>query len=230
MLLADRLSLNLEAPHHKALSKLAPNKDFQSDLINPLTQIHKYRQTLSPARAWKGRWPSTTTQFVVGAAGETDQELLSATQQLHQKAGIQRAYYSSFSPFESTPLANLPPSPPLREFRLYQAFFLTRDYGFHPSEFTYDSSGNLPLNMDPKIFWAENNLKGNPLEINTAPPTALLRIPGLGPTRVKQILKLREKEKLNSSHSLLKMKLLSPKSLPYLLINGKQPPLQAELL
>ena len=69
MLLADRLSVNLEAPHATALAVLAPQKDLESDLLAPLKWIHDIRHTNLPNKAWQGKWPSSTTQFVVGAAG-----------------------------------------------------------------------------------------------------------------------------------------------------------------
>ncbi len=79
MLIADRLSVNLEAPHSKALAVLAPQKDMATDLLAPLKWIQEIRSKKSPSRAWKGKWPSSTTQFVVGAAGETDLDILSTT-------------------------------------------------------------------------------------------------------------------------------------------------------
>ena len=79
MHLADRLSVNLEAPHAAALAILAPQKDLESELLAPLRWIHEIRRTTPPNKAWQGKWPSSTTQFVVGAAGETDLDLLSTT-------------------------------------------------------------------------------------------------------------------------------------------------------
>ena len=125
MLLADRLSVNLEAPHSKALAVLAPQKDLASDLLAPLKWIQEIRRNKPPSQAWKGKWPSSTTQFVVGAAGETDLDILSTTAFLHKSSGISRAYFSSFNPIQGTPLENKKPSPPRREFRLYQAFFFS---------------------------------------------------------------------------------------------------------
>jgi len=223
MLLADRLSVNLEAPHARALSMLAPGKHLQEDLINPLLWIEKIRREKASQRAWNNRWPSSTTQFVVGAAGEKDLDLLLMTEKLSQDAGITRAYFSSFNPIIDTPLENLEPPPLLREFRLYQAFFLLRDYGFTGEDLIFSKSGNLPLDQDPKFAWAEHNLLHDPIEINTAPKTRLMRVPGIGPTRADQIIFLRKINPIKSISSLQKMKLISPKSSPFLLVNGKSP-------
>jgi predicted DNA-binding helix-hairpin-helix protein len=70
-----------------------------------------------PTNCARSVWPSSTTQFVVGAADETDLELLTTTEYLHRNAGLARAYFSGFAPVDDTPLENRPPSPPLRERR-----------------------------------------------------------------------------------------------------------------
>jgi predicted DNA-binding helix-hairpin-helix protein len=223
MLIADRLSVNLEAPHSKALAVLAPQKDLATDLLAPLKWIQEIRSKKSPSRAWKGKWPSSTTQFVVGAAGETDLDILSTTAFLHKNSGISRAYYSSFNPIQGTPLENMAPSHPRREFRLYQAFFLLRDYGFTIEDLNYQNSGYLPLEKDPKSAWADQHLLHQPLEINLAPREQLLRVPGLGPKRVENILSLRRKECLKSYTKLKKLRLITEKTAPYILLNGKSP-------
>jgi len=229
MLLADRLSVNLEAPHPDALAILAPQKDLESDLLAPLKWIQDIRSTKPPTAAWKGKWPSSTTQFVVGAAGESDLDILSTTSYLHKNSGIARAYYSSFNPIQDTPLENLAPSHPRREFRLYQAFFLLRDYGFTIEDLNYQHSGNLSLDKDPKTDWAEHHLLHHPLEINQAPREQLLRIPGLGPKRVERILNLRRMERLKSYTKLKKLRLITDKTAPYILLDGKSPARQLAL-
>ena len=223
MLLADRLSVNLEAPHADALAILAPQKDLATDLLAPLNWIQEIRRNKPPSRAWKGKWPSSTTQFVVGAAGETDLDILSTTAFLHKNSGISRAYYSSFNPIQGTPLENMAPSHPRREFRLYQAFFLLRDYGFMLEDLNYQNSGYLPLEKDPKSAWADQHLLHQPLEINHAPREQLLRVPGLGPKRVENILSLQRKERLKSYTKLKKLRLITEKTAPYILLNGKSP-------
>jgi len=229
MLLADRLSVNLEAPYAVALAKLAPQKDFHSDLLNQLQWIQEIRTEKSPDNAWKGSWPSSATQFVVGAAGETDLDLLSATENLYQQTKISRAYYSSFNPIEGTPLENHSPSPPKREFRLYQASFLLRDYGFSVEDLVYNEFGNLSLELDPKLAWADQHLLHRPLEINSASRSKLLRVPGIGPARADSILSLRRTHTIKSFTKLRKMNLITPISSPYILINGKSPALQPRL-
>jgi predicted DNA-binding helix-hairpin-helix protein len=227
MLLADRLSVNLEAPHPRGLSLIAPQKDFNNDLLQPLHWIKEIRATQTPHNAWKNTWPSSTTQFVVGAAGETDRDILAMTAYLHRTNQITRAYYSSFTPIQDTPLENLPPSSAQREQRLYQAFYLLSDYGFSLEELAYHQDGNLPLGTDPKLAWAIQNLLHQPVEINTAPRATLLRVPGLGPARVDKIINYRRQNKIKSFTLLHKIHLVELKSAPFLLINGRTVPQQA---
>jgi predicted DNA-binding helix-hairpin-helix protein len=166
---------------------------------------------------------------VVGAAGETDLDILSATQYLQRSAQISRAYFSSFNPIQGTPLEDLPPSPSTRELRLYQASYLLRDFGFSLEELVYKQSGNLSLNEDPKLAWANRHLKHRPVEVNTASRSALLRVPGLGPTRVDKILIQRRQGKIKSFAQLRKNHLADLKSAPFLLFNGKRAAQQARL-
>ena len=84
MQLTDRISVNLEAPNPERLSCLAPSKRFSDELLQPLGWIEEIRNNRPDQRGWGGRWPSSTTQFVVGAAGESDLEILSTVSRLHQ--------------------------------------------------------------------------------------------------------------------------------------------------
>ncbi|MCL4528609.1 MAG: hypothetical protein M1282_04270, partial [Chloroflexi bacterium] len=66
MQLADRVSVNLEAPNTERLSRLAPHKQFLDELLQPLKWVEEIRKSVPSYKGWNGRWPSTTTQFVVG--------------------------------------------------------------------------------------------------------------------------------------------------------------------
>ncbi len=72
MQLADRVSVNLEGPTQERLSALAPKKDFMGELLKMLQWAETIRQE-NPYQ----KLARTVTQFVVGAVGDTDQELLS---------------------------------------------------------------------------------------------------------------------------------------------------------
>src|SRR5438046_7119107 len=85
----------------------------------------------------------TVTQFVVGAVGDTDQELLSLSNRLYRQMGLTRAYYSGFHPVKQTPFENLAPTDPLREHRLYQASFLLRYDGWSVEDLSFLADGNV---------------------------------------------------------------------------------------
>lgn len=226
MQLSNRVSINLEAPGPERLASLAPSKTFYEELFQPLRWVEHIRRNQSSRLGWQGRWPSSTTQFVVGAAGESDLELLSLTSRLHQQTGLGRSYFSSFHPIQDTPLENLPGENPQREQRLYQASFLLRDYGFDVEDLPFESSGNLPLAGDPKLIWARQHLSQQPVEINRAGRAELLRIPGIGPTAVKAILQARSVSSLRSLADLHKIGVNPERARSFILLDGKRPPLQ----
>jgi predicted DNA-binding helix-hairpin-helix protein len=229
MMLADRVSINLEAPNTERLFKLAPRKEFTQELLQPLRWVQEIRASTSPARAWNHRWPSSVTQFVVGGAGESDLEILSTTEHLYRQLGLRRTYFSAFSPVPDTPLENLPPTSLQREHRLYQSSFLLRDYGFSLEELPFDPSGNLPAALDPKSAWAQVNLKENPVEVNRASRQELLRVPGFGQKGVNAILAARRQTPLKELADLRRIGVLSNRAAPFILLNGKRPAYQPAL-
>lgn len=222
MRLADRVSINLEAPNKERLSKLAPNKNFFEELVRPLKWVEEIRQSQPAYKGWNGRWPSTVTQFVAGGSDETDLELLSTTDWLMKNVRIKRAYYSAFFPIRDTPMENKAAVDPLREHRLYQASFLLRDYGFELENMPFLQDGNLPLPTDPKLAWAQQNLKEKPLEINQAERRELLRIPGIGPKGADAILKARRASKLRDLTSLRKLGIVTTRVAPFVLLDGRR--------
>jgi predicted DNA-binding helix-hairpin-helix protein len=223
--LADRVSVNLEAPNAERLATLAPRKDFGQGLMDPL------RRAARAIARGQGRWTKLglTTQFVVGAVGESDRELLTTTQRLYDDLRLARAYFSAFSPVPDTPLEEHPAAPPARQHRLYQSDFLMRHYGFRFDEFIFDTEDSLPLNMDPKIAWAQAHPERFPVEVNRAPKATLLRVPGIGPICARRILQARQQSKLFFLSDLRKLGVVTSRAAPYVLLNGKRPPLQLSL-
>lgn len=230
MQIADRVSINLEAPNPLRLEGLAPRKTFLEELLQPLRWVQEIRRTRLDPDVWNLRWPSSTTQFVVGATGETDLELLKTTAYLYTTLGLKRAYYSPFRPISDTPLENLPPESSRREQRLYQASYLLRDYGFSLDEIALDGEGRLPLDKDPKIGWAERNLAERPLEINRANRLDLLRIPGIGPRGVRAIVAARRRSVFRDLEDLKKIGVNAQRAAPYILLDGRRPVQQLRLL
>jgi len=222
MQLADRVSINLEAPNTARLANLAPNKTFIEELFRPLKWVDEIRRSEPAHRGWNGRWPSTVTQFVAGGSDESDLELLTTTDWLMKNVRLRRAYFSAFSPVRDTPMENKAAVDPMREHRLYQASFLLRDYGFDLEDMPFVQDGNLPLGTDPKLAWAEQNLKGKPLEVNRAERRELLRIPGIGPRGADAILRARRFGKLRDLTSLKKLGIVTKRVAPFVLLDGRR--------
>lgn len=229
MELVDRLSVNLEAPNDKRLALLAPKKDFFEELVRPLQWIDQIRKNERPFNNQKRRWPSAVTQIIVGGAEESDLEHLIISELLIKKYGLQRIYYSAFSPIADTPMEHLPAENPMRQHRLYQTSFLLRDYGFDMEEMPFDEDGNLPLAEDPKEAWAKSHLIHNPVELNVADREVLLRVPGIGPTGVRRILQARRQGTLSDISDLRHIGVPTKRLKPYVLLDGKRPSFQPPL-
>ncbi|HDN67698.1 MAG: putative DNA modification/repair radical SAM protein [Candidatus Latescibacterota bacterium] len=212
--LADRLSINLEAPTQKYLSRLSPDKQLQPQLLEQLKKIAIYH-SIHPLRA------GVTTQLVVGASGESDREILSLSQDLYRTYGLSRVYYSGFIPVRDTPLEQLPPCLPLRELRLYQADFLLRRYGFHTEELFFEEEKNLPLDKDPKLAWALNHPDRFPVELNTASFEELIRVPGIGRISAKRIIETRRVTRFKDLDQLRRVGAVTGRAQGFITLSGK---------
>jgi len=201
-LYADRMSVNIELPSEKSLKLLAPQKN-KADILKPMGLI-KHSIIESNEYKKKGfRVPKFTpggqsTQIMVGATNESDLSVISLTEGLYNTFGLKRVYYSAYVPVMQH--ANLPAiqtTPPLlKEHRMYQADWLLRYYGFKANELLDDLNPNFDIDLDPKAFWALNNLEKFPIEVNNSPFEILLRVPGIGVKSATRIIKSRRLCKL----------------------------------
>lgn len=204
--MASAVSVNIEAPGEKNFTLLSKNKNYLSDVIKPIKLISSLTQ-----KGEKFYGVKQTTQFVVGAAGEKDSEIVKYSWGLYKRLNLQRVYFSAYQrgaghsdlPGEFSPLSNMDML--TREHRLYQTDWLIRKYGFAEEEIPFDADGNLILDTDPKEVWAQNNPEFFPLNINRADKMELLRVPGLGHVTVDNIIKLRREGRISSMDSLGKM-------------------------
>jgi predicted DNA-binding helix-hairpin-helix protein len=217
MELADRVSVNLEAPNAPRLEQIAPGKLFDSELMTRLQWTEDLRRhSDGKLRA------SSTTEFVVGPAGERDVELLSATEYLHKQLKLARVYYSPFRPVSDTPLDNVVPTTETRKLRLYQASFLLRDYDFSVEELPFVGEGDLPQHTDPKRAWADEHLIHAPIEINTATRRDLMRVPGIGTTYAARIIAARRRGALRDLKDLHGLGIRTANRIvPYVLFAGR---------
>lgn len=189
--LASRVSSNIELPSDVSLKLLAPNKTKQK-VLQPL----KLARDISLESDRKVI--PMSTQLIVGATPESDLDILKLSSNLYGKALLKRVYYSAYIPVNDDKnlpaLVNKPPL--LREHRLYQADWLLRFYDFRYDEIVDPLHPNLDEELDPKTFWALNNLQHFPIDINKASKEELIRIPGIGVRGAFKILKARRFKKL----------------------------------
>ena len=138
--------------------------------------------------------------MIVGATPAPDRSILSTAHRLYGRHRLRRVYYSAYSPIPNAH-QDLPTKLPalVREHRLYQADWLLRFYGFDLDEVVTLDDGNLDLDVDPKTAWALAHRDFFPVDVNTAPREALLRVPGLGERSVKRILQSRRHRRLREA-------------------------------
>jgi predicted DNA-binding helix-hairpin-helix protein len=198
--LASAVSLNIETPGEKNLEKLSTKKNYIKDIIEPIKLISSLTQKGSRYEKVK-----QTTQFIVGAAGEQDKEIVKYMFGLYDRLNMHRVYFSAYQrglgdeslSAEKDTLQN-PADILTREHRLYQVDFLLRKYGFKESDIMFEKDGNLSLTTDPKEIWAKIHPEIFPVDINRASKYSLLRVPGLGPVSVERIMKYRQNSPIRS--------------------------------
>ena len=196
--LVDRLSVNIELPSEKSLQKLAPDKTKANILVPMKTitekkeisrqELIKYRH--APRFAPAGQ----STQMIIGASDETDFHILRLSQALYDKYRLKRVFFSAYIPMNNDKLLpSVETKPPLlREHRLYQADWLLRFYGFRAEEILSEQDSMFNPLIDPKCNWALNNMHLFPVEVNSAPYEMLLRVPGIGVTGARRIIRARK--------------------------------------
>ncbi|GAB4111299.1 MAG: putative DNA modification/repair radical SAM protein [Roseiflexaceae bacterium] len=223
--LADRLSINLEAPSAAHLAKISPERNWLQDLVERMVWMREWQR--SGQRTRLGERQSATlpagiaTQFVVGASGESDRELLSTTTWLYRELDLRRIYFGAFRPANGTPLAAHEATPFVREQRLREADWLLRHYEFGDTELPYDPNGHLPLHQDPKLAWALAHPERFPIEINTADPSQLLRVPGIGPLAVRRILRWRKENPFRTIEHLRALGHAANRAADFLTLDGR---------
>ena len=112
---------------------------------------------------------------------------------------------------------------------MYQVDFLLRQYQFSLDDIVFDANGNLPRHADPKVLYAQRHPELFPLEINRASREQLLRVPGIGPRSVQRILDLRRGSALREFGDLERGGLLTRRTPPFILLNGRRPTQQLAL-
>ena len=188
---ADRLSVNIELPTHDSVTRLAPEKNVHTIKLAMGSIRRKLDEKAEEPKAPNFAPAGQSTQMIVGADASDDHTILNTAQTLYGSYKLKRVYYSAFSPIPQSP-SSVPAAPPplLREHRLYQADFLLRGYGFTAGELM-PTSGNLALDVDPKLAWALSNREHFPMDLNRADAAMIARVPGIGLRNAKRLVELR---------------------------------------
>ena len=205
-LYADRLSINLEIPTISGLKLLAPDKDHK-DMFKPMNYLKNEIILKKEEKKLFKKAPSFTpagqsSQMIIGAAKETDKDIMHTAARLYTGFNLKRVYYSGYVPVSND--NRLPvigtAVPMVRENRLYQTDWLMRFYGFNVNELLNDTNPNLDLDIDPKLSWALRNLNCFPIDINKANVHQILRVPGIGLQSAHKIVAARKFQQLNWDH------------------------------
>jgi predicted DNA-binding helix-hairpin-helix protein len=105
---------------------------------------------------------------------------------------------------------------------------MIRDYGFSFAELPFDEQGLLPRDKTPKQAWAERHLV-EPIEVNRASRSSLLKIPGVGPRSADRIIQARRETRLRELSQLQALGVTAAWAAPYVLLDGRRAPEQLRL-
>lgn len=205
--LVQRMSINIEAPNKSRLDDLSSNKHYKNDILR--------------RQAWIKRLHSNqTTQMIVGAADETDLEILKMSDWEYKSFQLKRIYYSAFRPVSGTELENKRQEPIERQNKLYNSDFLLTKYNISFNEFKDIMDNEMLPKGDPKIHLA-NNYFDKPLDLNESEYSEIIRIPGIGPKTANRIIEIQNStKKLITKKQLSETGVILKRAEPFLRING----------
>ena len=228
-MLADRMSVNIELPSEKSLSRLAPEKKREA-ILRPMAQL---RDGIAAGRQEVVRYrhaprfvpAGQSTQMIVGASPESDLDILRLTSALYQTYALKRVFFSAYVPLAAGKYLPSPDTKPplLREHRLYQADWLLRFYGFQAEEILDEKHPDFDPYFDPKCNWALQHMDQFPVEVNRAPYEMLLRVPGIGVTGARRITMARRSGALDFP-DLQKMRISLKRARYFLTCKGRMLP------
>ena len=187
---ADRMSVNIEVANSAGYARLARQKS-RGTILGPMEAIH--RQIVAARAERRPFAASQSTQLMAGSLGEDDRAILTLSGALYRRYALKRVYYTAFQYRHRAAGYDLPEvsTPAWRVGRLYQADRLMQLYGFTADELAPEGAPNLDPALDPKTAWALRHPERFPVEVNRADYETLLRVPGVGPTWARRILRAR---------------------------------------
>jgi predicted DNA-binding helix-hairpin-helix protein len=209
----------MEAPDPDLMRRLSQMKNLERDILDPMGWIDRLTRETS------GGAVGQATQLVVGAADESDADILKRIGQLYGEWNVKRVYYSPFRPVLHTPLEDHAATPAQRGYRLYQMDWLKRVYGFSNEELAiaFDDRGFLPMSQDPKTVIALNSLDAFPVDLARASMSQLLRVPGIGPKAAERIERNRRGHRLDNWRDLQALGVVRKWAWPFVVFPGHRP-------
>jgi putative DNA modification/repair radical SAM protein len=207
--LADRISINLEAPNSSRMSDITGMKDYKIDILRRQSWIKNMK---IPA--------GHTTQLVVGGSDETDKEIISMAHWEYNNLNLKRAYYSAFIPVKGTPFEIKNKVSLERENRLYNVDFMFRKYGIKKEEIFNIMNDDFLPKGDPKKHIATNHFD-SPVDINQSSFDDLIRIPGIGLRSAQRIKELQDANRnIESRQELHSLGVVLKRAEPFIKIGG----------
>ena len=223
---ADRMSVNLEFPTAESLGRLAPHKSRKT-ILGPMRQIQLKARENKNELALRQGGPrfvpaGQSTQMIIGAAGESDYQILMTAEALYRQFAMKRVFFSAFVNVNMDSALPMVPRAPvlLREHRLYQADWLLRFYGFEAEELLSPGRPDFNVLLDPKCDWALRHLEQFPVEINRADYHTLLRVPGIGVRSAGKIVRARRYGTL-TFEDLKKMRVVLKRAVYFITCGGR---------
>ena len=223
---ADRMSINLEFPTAESLGRLAPHKSRKT-ILGPMRQIQLKARENKNELALRQGGPrfvpaGQSTQMIIGAAGESDYQILMTAEALYRQFAMKRVFFSAFVNVNMDSALPMVPRAPvlLREHRLYQADWLLRFYGFEAEELLSPGRPDFNMLLDPKCDWALRHLEQFPVEINRADYHTLLRVPGIGVRSAGKIVRARQYGTL-TFEDLKKMRVVLKRAVYFITCGGR---------
>lgn len=192
-LYANKFGVNAETTCNSRYAEICPNFDYNNDILKRMDWTHQFVQKRrKEVRYGEGIVGANDTQFVIGASGEPDSEIIHTIDKFRADYGLRRPYFMSFDPVPGTPLSHSEPSPIWREIRLYQVSYLLKDYGLRAKDLDMALNDNgFLVDEDPKVVLARLNRDFFPVDVNEASFDELLMVPGIGPVTARRILQSR---------------------------------------
>ncbi len=226
--LASRVSVNLEAPCGASLAQIAPEKSFGttvSDLEQVRAQLLGERAATGGGQA-AGRAPPRRRLRHDHAVRGRRHARHRSHHPRHRQPPERRAAASTTptsAPFDPSRTPRWRARPPRRRCGSTGSTRPTTcsaDYGFDSEEVVFEPSGNLPLAMDPKSAWALAHPERFPIEIRTAAPEELMRVPGIGPVSARRIVAERGGTAFRTLADLRKLGVVTNRAAGFLTLSG----------